>query len=280
MMLHKKYKGFIFDLDGTVLDSSWVWDQVDIKFLGDRGFEVPDDYVEAISPLGAMRAAVYTIERFGLYDEKPEDMVREWFDMAKKEYANKVVCKPGAKEYIKFLYDNGIKLAVATSSDRELFMSTLAREGILECFSEIVTVEEVERGKGYPDIYEEAARRIGLGVKECVVFEDILTGVSGAKLGDFTVVAVEDEKSLCKKNEIMKKADLLYFTIQRTARLRNYSAVFLLGSWANTIATKISAQPMSSRGPIFSFNMIHPAITEKTDSKLIIRDATVGFSPF
>ena len=57
----KDIKGIIFDLDGTILDSSWVWDKVDIKFLGDRGFEVPDDYVEAISPMGAEKAAVYTL---------------------------------------------------------------------------------------------------------------------------------------------------------------------------------------------------------------------------
>ena len=92
----KDIKGIIFDLDGTILDSSWVWDKVDIKFLGDRGFEVPDDYVEAISPMGAEKAAVYTIERFGLYNEKPEELVREWFDMAKVEYRDKVVCKPDA----------------------------------------------------------------------------------------------------------------------------------------------------------------------------------------
>lgn len=207
MELLNKYNGFIFDLDGTILDSSWVWDIVDVKFLGDRGYDVPSDYVESISPLGAYRAAVYTIERFGLLDEKPEDLVREWFSIAKKEYAHKVACKPGAKEFIKFLHKGGKKLAVATSSDRELFIPTLQREGILECFSEIVTVDEVQRGKGYPDIYEEAARRIRKGVKECIVFEDILTGVSGAKLGGFTVAAVKDRKSECNKEKIKKIAD-------------------------------------------------------------------------
>ena len=63
----EKAQGLIFDLDGTIIDSSWVWDMVDIKFLGDRGFQVPEDYVETISPMGAENAAVYTIERFGLY---------------------------------------------------------------------------------------------------------------------------------------------------------------------------------------------------------------------
>lgn len=190
----KNIEGAVFDLDGTLLDSLWVWEKVDEKFLGDRGFQVPDDYVDEISPLGAERAAVYTIERFGLNEDK-DDIVREWIEMAKKEYATEVVCKPYAKEFLEELHKLNIKMAVATSSDRELFMKTLEREGILKYFQKIVTVDEVERGKGYPDIYEEAARRIKVNPHKCLVFEDILAGVTGASLGEFNVVAVFDEKS-------------------------------------------------------------------------------------
>ena len=85
----KNIEGAVFDLDGTLLDSSWVWEKVDEKFLGDRGFQVPDDYVDEISPLGAERAAVYTIERFGLNEDK-DDIVRKWIEMAKKEYATEI----------------------------------------------------------------------------------------------------------------------------------------------------------------------------------------------
>ena len=190
----KNIEGAVVDLDGTLLDSSWVWEKVDEKFLGDRGFQVPDDYVDEISPLGAERAAVYTIERFGLNEDK-DDIVREWIEMAKKEYATEVVCKPYAKEFLEELHKLNIKMAVATSSDRELFMKTLEREGILKYFQKIVTVDEVERGKGYPDIYEEAARRIKVNPHKCLVFEDILAVVTGASLGEFNVVAVFDEKS-------------------------------------------------------------------------------------
>ena len=190
----KNIEGAVFDLDGTLLDSSWVWEKVDEKFLGDRGFQVPDDYVDEISPLGAEGAAVETIERFGLNEDK-DDIGREWIEMAKKEYATEVVCKPYAKEFLEELHKLNIKMAVATSSDRELFMKTLEREGILKYFQKIVTVEEVERGKGYPDIYEEAARRIKVNPHKCLVFEDILAGVTGASLGEFNVVAVFDEKS-------------------------------------------------------------------------------------
>ena len=202
----KNIEGAIFDLDGTVLDSSWVWDKVDVEFLGSRGFVVPEDYVDAISPLGAERAAIYTIERFGL-QENPDDVVREWFDMAKNEYAAKVVCKPFVKEYIESLHHQGVKLAVATSSDRELFMATLERENILKYFEHIVTVNEVERGKGYPDIYEEAAGRLKINPHKCVVFEDIMAGVSGAKMGEFNVIAVYDDKSIHNSAKIKKIAD-------------------------------------------------------------------------
>ena len=201
-------KGAIIDLDGTILDSAWVWDKVDEEFLGARGFDVPENYVETISPMGAKKAAIYTKEEFGLDDENIEDIMAEWFEMAKHEYRDDVSCKPFAKEYIKKLYENNIRIAVATSSDRVLFMPTLEREGLVGYIEEIVTVDEVPRGKGFPDIYLEAARRIGVAPTECVVFEDILLGASAAKEGGFFVVGVKDKKSLHNREKIEKITDL------------------------------------------------------------------------
>ncbi len=94
-----KKKGAIFDMDGTLLDSMWVWRQIDVDFLGRRGFEVPPDYLEMITPMGYCRAAEYTIERFGL-NEKPEDLIQEWYGMAAEAYAKKVELKSHAKEYL------------------------------------------------------------------------------------------------------------------------------------------------------------------------------------
>ena len=200
-------KGMIFDLDGTLIDSASIWDQVDQEFLGERGFDVPDDYVEAISPLGARNAAIYTVDRFGL-DEDIDDIVEIWIDMAKDKYAVEVLCKPYAKEFVKKMSEAGIKLSIATSSDRQLFMSTLERENLLPFFEHIITVDQVDRGKGYPDIYLKAAEKMELHPEQCVVFEDILAGVRGAKLGNFNVVAVADVKSLDKKEILSKESDL------------------------------------------------------------------------
>ena len=99
-------KGAIFDMDGTLLDSMWVWKQIDIDFLGKRGFEVPDDYLEMITPMGYQRAAEYTIARFGL-DEKPEDLIEEWYQMAAEAYAERVMLKPHVKEYLEALKQSG-----------------------------------------------------------------------------------------------------------------------------------------------------------------------------
>lgn len=197
----KEFKGAIFDLDGTILDSMWVWEQVDVNFLGNRGISVPKDYAKEISAMNIITAAEYTIARFGL-PETAEQVAAEWYDMAMKEYAEDVQLKAGAREYMAYLKAKDVKLAVATSSPRELFLPCLENNEIFEFFDTIVTTMEVERGKDFPDVYEEAARRISLKPSECMVFEDILKGIKAAKQGGFYVVALEEDHAIEDREEI------------------------------------------------------------------------------
>ena len=136
-----KKKGAIFDMDGTLLDSMWVWRQIDVDFLGRRGFEVPPDYLEMITPMGYCRAAEYTIERFGL-NEKPEDLIQEWYGMAAEAYAKKVELKSHAKEYLLELKKAGAEKIYAYATHTE--NSVLDREkGTLRKALEDGTVENV-----------------------------------------------------------------------------------------------------------------------------------------
>lgn len=202
----KEFKGAIFDLDGTILDSMWVWKQVDVNFLGKRNIEIPGDYVKAISALNLKTAAEYTKERFQL-PETVEEIMQEWFQMAVKEYAEDVQLKSSVREYLAYLKAKEVKIAVATSSHEGLFLPCLENNEIYEFFDTIVTTMEVERGKEFPDVYEEAARRLGVKPSQCMVFEDILKGVKAAKEGGFYVVAVREEHSEDEKEEIMEIAD-------------------------------------------------------------------------
>ena len=206
-------KGAIFDLDGTLLDSMGVWRQIDIVFLGKIGFRVPDDYLKAITAKNFSDAAAYTIARFEL-PETEEAVVDEWFSMAIDAYANDVKLKPYVREYIEKLKQRGIKIAAATSSDRRLFEPCLRRHGIYEFFDAFVVTTEVRRAKGFPDVYQKAAERLKLTESDCIVYEDILKGIEGAKMGGFYTVGVEDIHSCYEKEEIRRLSDRYIVSFQ------------------------------------------------------------------
>lgn len=201
------FKGAIFDLDGTLLDSMRVWVEVDNEFLSRRGIEPTQDYVDAIAPMGFRRAAEYTIERFN-FKETPEEIMEEWYSLAESEYSEEVRLKPNVKAYLKFLKQKNIPMAVATASEERLFIPSLKNNGIYEYFESFTTVNEVKRGKGFPDIYIKAAEKLGLEPSECVVFEDILAGVKGARTGGFKVVGIYDNVSKHEHDEMKMLADI------------------------------------------------------------------------
>lgn len=184
----KDFKGHIFDLDGTLTKSNHVWSKIDEDFLGKRGIEVPEDYFKQVSAMNFEQAAVYTNDRFSL-GENIQDIMKEWFDMAVYEYTNVIGLCGNAGEYVRRLKDQGRKIALATASTEELYRPVLKRNGILDCFDCFVSTEQVKRGKGFPDVYELAAEKLGLAAQDCVVYEDIVEGIKGAKAGGFFAVA-------------------------------------------------------------------------------------------
>lgn len=208
-------KGAIFDLDGTLLDSLHVWEQIDIRFLEKRGFTATREYTQAVTPLGFHKAAEYTIARYHL-SETPEEIIQEWNLMAQEAYRSEITLKPNAQEYLMHLKKKGVKLGVATALHAESIESVLKNNGIYDFFESFTMLQEVGRGKGHPDIYLLAAQKLGLQPEDCIVYEDILTAVKGAKSGGFRVCGVYDPYAEHEWEEIVALSD---FTIRDFAEL-------------------------------------------------------------
>jgi len=200
------YKAYIFDLDGTLLDSMGVWAQIDVDFLAKRGIAFPSDYMNAISSMSFRETAAYTIKRFALPDSI-DGLMREWNDMAAYVYGNTVQMKPYAKEYLMTLRKRGVKLAVATSLSAELCDPVLHNNGINDFFDVICRTDETGYGKSRPDVFLLAAQKIGVLPGDCLVFEDILAAVKSAKSACMSVCAVYDKTSANDWEEMKAMAD-------------------------------------------------------------------------
>lgn len=204
-MLNKK-KAVLFDLDGTLVDSMWVWSQIDIDYLGSYGLAVPKNLQRIVEGMGFTEVAVYFKERFSIPDTI-EEIKKTWQEMAMDKYCQSVPLKPGVKQFLPFLKEKGIRMAVASSNDIALIEACLKANGIREYFDAVITACEVKKGKPAPDVYLEAARRLHVCPEECLVFEDIVPGIQAGKNAGMKVCAIHDTYSIPQEKEKRQTAD-------------------------------------------------------------------------
>lgn len=199
-------KAAIFDMDGTLIDSMWVWEKIDIEYLASKGFDVPPDLRNIIEPMTFIECASYFKKAFNIAGSV-EDIMQDWNDMAYEKYSSEVKLKPTAFELLKLLKAQNIKIGLATSNYMPLIEAVLKHNNVFDYFDCITTTDEVDRGKNYPDIYLYAAEKLDAKPSECVVFEDILAAVMGAKAAEMKVIAVYDSYSKHQKKDLQKIAD-------------------------------------------------------------------------
>lgn len=188
-------KAFLFDLDGTLVDSMWMRGAIDVEYLGKFGLTCPPDLQKAIEGMSFSETAAYFKKRFAL-EASLEEIKADWISMSIEKYRSQVPPKPGTEAFLSWAAKQNIKMAVCTSNGREMVDAVLSSLNLARYFDCIITGCEVAAGKPSPDIYLEAARRMKVSPEECAVFEDVPAGILAGKRAGMEVFAVEDEYSL------------------------------------------------------------------------------------
>lgn len=197
--------GAIFDFDGTLLDSMFIWDTIGEDYLRTLGKEPHEDLKETFMTLTLEEAAEYYREHYKVTLSVTE-IVDSINAMVEGIYRTKVTLKPGVMAYLRLLKERGVKMCVATVTDRYLVEDTLERLGILHYFSEIFTCAEVGYGKDKPIIYQKALEHLGTAKEETFVFEDSLFALETAKIDGFPTVGVYDMHE-SRQEEMKRLAD-------------------------------------------------------------------------
>ena len=197
----------IFDFDGTLADSMWVWEALGAEFCERAGIELEGGFCSRLAQLGLENASRVFVDECGL-DESPDELFAHWLAIVSEKYATKVLLKPGAREFLCALAARGIRLAVATANQPGPLRLALANNDVDDLFEVALSADEVtDKGKSTPEVYLAAAARLGISVEECLVFEDVLGPAQQAHHGGFRVVGVYDDSTAQDHDALRAETD-------------------------------------------------------------------------
>ena len=178
----------VFDMDGVLVDTEHLWDEVREQLTTEWGGRYTPEAQEAMMGMSSTEWSRYLHETVGLRPA-PEEINAEVVRRMLERYEAELPVIPGAPEAVRRLADAGLRLALASSSNRELIDAVLRRLELTALFAVTVSSEEVARGKPAPDVYLEAARRLGVPPEECAAIEDSASGIRAAHAAGMRVIA-------------------------------------------------------------------------------------------
>jgi HAD superfamily hydrolase (TIGR01509 family) len=178
----------VFDLDGVLLDTEELWDEARRQIAEERGGRWRDDAQRAMMGMSSREWSRYMHEEVGVPDP-PEQISAEVVRRLESLYRERLPLIPGALEAVRRIAARW-PLAIASSSNRPLIDLFLELTGTADAFRATVSSEEVERGKPAPDVYVEAALRLGIDPDRCAAIEDSENGIRSAAAAGMKVVAI------------------------------------------------------------------------------------------
>jgi len=184
-------EGAIFDLDGTLIDSMGAWDNVPIDYLHSVGCEPAADLHVRFRAMSQTQAAEYFISEYSV-DKPLDDILKGINALIERYYFDSAELKHGVGELLEEMYAAGIKMCIATATDRYMVEAALKRCGIEKYFAEIFTCGEVGHAKNEPTIFRIATEFLGTDKSKTAVIEDSLHAITTATADGFPVVAVYD----------------------------------------------------------------------------------------
>ena len=186
-----KLRGAIFDFDGTLFDSMYIWDLAGQRYLQTLGLRASDQLQEEIRTLSLYQAACHIRSSYHL-SQSVEEIMDGINDTVEQGYRFDILPKPGVCDFLKTLRSRGVKLCIATATDRYLIDAALARCGMGHLFSGIFTCTEVGAGKDSPEIYRRALAHLGTERANTLIFEDAQHAAATAAQDGFSVCGVYD----------------------------------------------------------------------------------------
>lgn len=184
----------IFDMDGTLIDSMVIWSNLGREYLTSRGVtENLDTILDEVRTLTMTESAEMFITRFHL-PGTPETVAGEMYAIMEGHYRRDIPLKKGVLAHLQELKSRGVRMCVATATEETLVRACLSRLRVLEYFSFVLSCETLHTTKRLPDIYLEAAKRMGAAPGEVAVYEDAIHAAQTAKRAGFYLVGVYDRE--------------------------------------------------------------------------------------
>jgi HAD superfamily hydrolase (TIGR01509 family) len=209
----------VFDMDGVLVDSEHLWDEIREQLARDRGGRWHERAQRDMMGMSSPEWSVYMHDVIGLA-ESPAEINAEVVRQLLARYRESLPLLPGAVEAVERLSERWL-LGLASSSNREVIDAVLSAAGVADRFRATVSSEEVPRGKPAPDVYLEAARRLGVDPRRCAAVEDSRNGIRSAKAAGMRVVAIPNpryppgEEALADADVVLRSLDEL--TLERVS---------------------------------------------------------------